>query len=152
MNICSTLRPGTYGFADVQINDTINAGQITVNSELIDRFAEFSGDHFSIHMDKAAAAKQGFPARVAHGLLIISLVDGLKNHAPAQFKAQASLEWNWKFKSPVLAGDTLNVSITVTDKLTISDPSRGILVLNFDVFNQHEKRVQIGTNLLMVHV
>ncbi|WP_363262176.1 MaoC/PaaZ C-terminal domain-containing protein [Mesorhizobium sp.] len=44
-------------------------------------------DRFEIHMSDEAALRHGFPASVAHGLLVLSLVDGLKNNAVARFRA-----------------------------------------------------------------
>ena len=64
-------------------------------------------------MDVEAARRHGFEDRVAHGLLILSLVDGLKNTAPRRFDALASLSWDWSFMVPVLAGDTIRVDITI---------------------------------------
>ena len=146
-----TLPSGQYGFNDISRGDRIDAGAIHVTADAIDRFADLTGDHFEIHMSDEAAARHGFDGRVAHGLLVLSLIDGLKNQAPAQFKAQASLGWTWSFKGPVIAGDTLSVAITVAEKQPVSDATRGILRLNFDVANQRGECVQSGENTLMVY-
>jgi acyl dehydratase len=86
------LGKGQYGLADLKVGDRIALGSRKVGLAKIDAFAALTGDRFAIHMQDEAAQALGFARRVAHGLLILSLVDGMKNQAPAQFKAVASLE------------------------------------------------------------
>jgi 3-hydroxybutyryl-CoA dehydratase len=139
-----------YFFEDIEIGDVIETAALAITADQIDRFADLTGDRFEIHMSEAGAARHGFPKRVAHGLLILSLVDGLKNQAPAQFAAVASLGWEWKFSAPVLPGDVIKVRMTVTGKRETKRPDRGILTIQFDVTNQDAKTVQSGINTLMV--
>lgn len=147
-----SLGPGRYGLAGLRPGDTIDAGQKQVTAEMIDAFAEMTGDRFEIHMTAEAARRHGFSDRVAHGLLVLSLVDGLKNQAAAQFDAIASLGWDWHFSLPVLAGDTIRVTIRVKSLRATSDGKRGIATLEFDVSNQRGETVQEGENRLMVFV
>ena len=104
---------GHHGAAMLARGDRIDCGAMTVTAAMIDTFADMTGDRFEIHMSDAAARRHGFGARVAHGLLVMSLIDGLKNGAPAQLRARASLGWHWSFHRPVLAGDRIAVSITI---------------------------------------
>lgn len=139
-----------YFFEDIGIGDVIETAALAITIDHIDRFADLTGDRFEIHMSEEGAARHGFPKRVAHGLLILSLVDGLKNQAPAQFAAVASLGWEWKFAAPVLPGDVIKVRMTVTGKRETKRPDRGILTIQFDVTDQDAKTVQSGINTLMV--
>jgi 3-hydroxybutyryl-CoA dehydratase len=145
------LAAGHHGFADIQPGDWLETGEAKITAALIDGFADLCGDRFEIHMSDDAAARHGFSGRVAHGLLVLSVVDGLKNEADAQFKAVASLNWNWSFRRPVIAGDTIRVKITVLEKRQTKKPDRGFLRLGFDVTNQRGELVQDGENLLMVY-
>ena len=145
------LPAGHYGVDDVAPGDRIETGQHIVTAADIDGFANLSGDRFEIHMDDAAARVHGFPGRVAHGLLVLSLVDGLKNRAAARFRAIASLGWDWSFRGPVFIGDEIGATITVADKRGVTKPDRGILTLCFDVTNQNGETVQRGTNLLLAY-
>jgi acyl dehydratase len=144
------LAPGRYYLEDVEIGDRIETASLAVEVSQIDGFAELTGDRFEIHMSEEGAARHGFPARVAHGLLILSLVDGLKNQAPAQFAAVASLGWDWKFAGPVFPGDVIRVAMQVTARRETSRPERGILTIDFGVLNQNGSIVQKGVNTLMV--
>lgn len=144
------LGPGRYHLEDVEVDDRIETASLTIDAGQIDRFADLTGDRFEIHMSEAGAARHGFPARVAHGLLILSLVDGLKNQAPAQFAAVASLGWDWKFSAPVFPGDAIRAVMRVAAKRQTSKPERGILTIDFSVLNQDGTVVQSGVNTLMV--
>lgn len=146
------LPAGRYRFADLQAGDWIETDKIVVSEALIDRFADLTADRFAIHMSDTAAKELGFPRRVAHGLLVLSLVDGLKNQAPAELAAIASLGWEWRFRKPVLAGDEISATLTVVSKRLTRDPSRGIVVLDVDVRSGAGELVQSGRNQLMMIV
>ena len=145
------LAAGRYGYDALSIGDMIETGSAVITGQAIDAFADLTGDRFEIHMDDAAAQRHGFPGRVAHGLLVLSLVDGLKNQCAAQFDAIASLGWDWSFAKPIFIGDRISVTISVADMRPTSKPDRGILTLKFDVTNQHGETVQQGINKLMVY-
>jgi acyl dehydratase len=144
------LPPGRYGLAALRPFDRIETGAVTVTAAMIDRFADLSGDRFALHMDDAAARALGFPARVAHGLLVLSMIDGLKNQAPAQFDAIASLGWDIRFAAPVLAGDSLTALLVVQSTRLAADGLRGIAVLSVEARNQTGKIVQRGQTSLMM--
>ena len=144
------LTPGRYGFEDVAPGDHFRTDAVRITSAMIDDFAGLTGDRFEIHMEDDAARALGFPARVAHGLLVLSLIDGLKNQAPVQFAAVASLGWNWSFRAPVLIGHEISAAITVEERRATSRPGRGILKLAFAVRETGGALLQEGSNLLMV--
>ena len=145
------LDPGHHGADAVAIGDWIDCGTRTVTSAQIRAFAELTGDRFEIHMSDAAARRHGFDRQVAHGLLVLSLIDGMKNNAPAQFKARASKSWDWTFKAPVLAGDTIRAILRVTAKKPARMPDQAILTLDFDITNQDGTCVQQGRNNLLAY-
>ncbi len=146
-----TLEPGHYRLSELRIGDVIETASLEVTVAMIDDFAALTKDRFEIHMCTEAAQKHGFADRVAHGLLVLSLVDGLKNQAPAQFSAIASLGWAWDFSAPVLAGDQIAARISVRELRKTSDGKRGIVTLDFNVRNQRNETVQHGINRLMVY-
>lgn len=127
----------------------VSPGIVVTESHIIN-FAGLSGDFFDVHMDDAFARSVGFEGRVAHGLLCLSLIDGLKNRSAVQFDAIASLEWTYRFRKPVYAGDRLETRIRVLEARPTSNPATGIVRLQFDVINQRGDIVQDGVNTLMV--
>lgn len=146
------LPRGTHGLTALRIADRVETDEVTITAEAVDRFADLSGDRFALHMDDASARALGFPARVAHGLLVLSLIDGLKNQAAAQFDAVASLGWDIRFRAPVLVGDRLRAVFTVLSKRLTGDGSHGLAVLSVEVRNQRDEVVQLGHTTLMLQL
>lgn len=145
------LPSGSHGTDTLEVGDQLDCGSIIVTAGMIDRFAELTGDEFEIHMSQDAAKMHGFDDRVAHGLLVLSLIDGLKNQASAQFKARASLGWDWQFRRPVLAGDKLSVSLTIEGIEAAKAEDQAVLLLSFSVTNQDGVEVQKGENRLLAY-
>ena len=81
----------------------------------VDIFASLSGDHNPLHTDDTYAATTQFGKRVVHGMLLGSLVSRLVGmHLPGRYAllVKETLE----FKKPVLIGDTVMVTGTLTRK------------------------------------
>lgn len=145
------LLPGKYYYEDLFEGAYFRTGRIVVTETHIVNFAGISGDFFDVHMDDGFAREQGFPSRIAHGLLGLSLIDGLKNRADVQFQAVASLGWKeWNFKAPIVAGDSIGATITVISMRLTSRGDRGIVELAFEVKNQEGTIVQHGRNALLI--
>lgn len=142
------LPPGDYWFDDLQQGDWFETGRIVVTEAHIVNFAGLSGDFFDVHMDDEFAREQGFPARIAHGLLGLALTDGLKNRASVRLMVTASLGWNWRFTGPILAGDRIGAKITVQEK-HLSSKGQPILTLHLEVTQQEGKVVQKGETTLL---
>ena len=77
----------------------------TVTESDIALFAGLTADFSPVHSDAAYAARGVFGRRVAHGLLGMSLAEGLLSRTPG---AEApAVAWEWSFDAPVFAGDTI---------------------------------------------
>lgn len=143
------LPPGEYCFEDLREGDYYETGRLVVTEAHIVAFAGLSGDFFDIHMDDEFARSQGFPARVAHGLLGLALTDGLKNRSAVRIMAIASLGWNWRFSGPIFAGDRIGATIRVVG-LRLSSKKQGILTLAIEVVKQDGTTVQEGETVLLM--
>jgi acyl dehydratase len=148
--VSRALPPGRYGWRDLAPGDWWRTGGIVVTEAHVVGFAGLSGDFFDLHMDDAAARGLGFPARVAHGLLVLSLADGLKNRAPVQLDAVASLGWEWQFRAPVLIGDRIAARLDVRAVRPVREGGRGLLTLGLTVTRQDGTTVQEGLTRLMM--
>ena len=137
-------------YEDTPVGLSFATEGLTLTEAHIVQFAGLSGDFFSLHMDDEFARDLGFPRRVAHGLLGLILLDGLKNRAAHRFASVASLSWQWNFRKPVFAGDRIFGHLTVTAKRLTRNPARGILTLALELRNREGEILQDGTNLLMV--
>ena len=145
-----SLAGGSHFFDDIEIGDSFETGSTEVTADVIRRFAALSGDNYELHLDDEVAREMGFPALIAHGILIMALADGLKFASPVQLDAIASLGWDIRFTKPVFAGDVISARISVEGKRATSRPDRGIATLAFEISNQNGETVQCGTNRLMM--
>ncbi|WP_077033626.1 MaoC/PaaZ C-terminal domain-containing protein [Pelomonas sp. KK5] len=137
-------------FDEIEPGLAFTSPGIVVTESHIVQFAGLSGDFFEVHMDDQFARSVGFPRRVAHGLLCLALIDGLKNRAATRLAAIASLEWNYAFRAPVFIGDRLEAQLTVIDKRPTRRPDRGVVRLKVEARQQDGVLVQEGINTLMV--
>ncbi|MBB5695221.1 MaoC family dehydratase [Muricoccus pecuniae] len=124
---------------------------ITVTEAHILAFAGLTGDFYDLHVDDDYARALGYPTKVAHGLLGLSLADGLKNRSSVRLAAIVSLGWRWSFAAPILPGDRISATIRVAGRRETKRPERGIVTLDFDLRNQRGETVQRGQNDMMVH-
>lgn len=137
-------------YEDIEPGLSIETAGLTITDAHIVQFAGLSGDFFALHMDDEFARSLGFPRRVAHGLLGLILLDGLKNRAEKTFASVASLSWQWNFRKPLFAGDRIVGRLTVTEKRLTRKGNRGILTLALELRNAQGEIIQDGTNLLLV--
>ncbi|MGD0437209.1 MAG: MaoC family dehydratase [Bryobacteraceae bacterium] len=96
---------------------------VSVTQEMINRFAELSGDDQWIHVDVERARKETpFGTTIAHGFLTVSLLSQLSRQAVdvrGDFKMRINYGFNrLRFVSPVPAGSRVRARFTpqkVTD-------------------------------------
>ena len=139
-------------YEDAEVGLQFSTDGMVITESQIVQFAGLSGDFFPLHMDDEFARSLGFPGRIAHGLLGLILLDGLKNRSALRFHAVASLAWQWNFRKPLYAGDRIQGHLTVQDKRLTRRGDRGILTLALELRNQKGEVLQDGTNLLMVQI
>lgn len=144
------LPAGTYYFDDLAVGDHWVTGAMTLTEAHIVGFAGLSGDFFDLHMDDAFAHDLGFPARVAHGLLGLSLLDGLKNRAEVRIAAIASLGWTWDFKAPLCAGDRIEGRVAIAALAPTSKPERGFMQLDMALLSNGATVAQQGSTRLLI--
>jgi oxepin-CoA hydrolase/3-oxo-5,6-dehydrosuberyl-CoA semialdehyde dehydrogenase len=108
------VHPFRKSLADLRIGDSIRSEQRLVTLEDIEHFADFTGDTFYAHTDEEAASKNPlFGGIVAHGYLIMSLAAGLfVEPNPGPVLANFGVD-NLRFLTPVKAGDSIAVTLTV---------------------------------------
>ncbi len=144
------LTAGEYGYSGLEIADHYQTQAITVTEAHIIAFAGLSGDFFDLHMDDEFARERGFPGRIAHGLLGLALIDGLKTRSPIRLLGIATLSWNWSFCAPIMIGDRIFAHIAVAAKRKTKRADRGIATFALRVVNQQDTVIQQGETLLLM--
>ena len=125
-------------FDEIAIGDTATYTRLITNQE-VEAFAAISGDHNPLHLDPDYAATTPFGECIAHGMLtgaLISAAIAMQLPGPGSVYLNQSLQ----FRAPVLLGDTLTVTLEVTEK----HGKRPWVTLSCTVENQDGKAVAKG--------
>ena len=134
----------TY-YEDYAVGDEFITPGRTVTEADVVMFAALTGDYNRIHTDAEYMRESIFGERIAHGLLGLALVNGLKYRTDVDSDGViAFLGLTWKFSGPIKLGDTIHAVIRIASKRETSKPDRGIIVQAIQVLNQRGEVVQEG--------
>ena len=138
-------RPLGLYFEEFEVGDTrISPGRTITEADIV-AFCGLSGDFNELHCNAEYGKHTPFGQRVAHGLLGLSVASGLAGRLGLiEGTAQAFTSLEWKFKAPILIGDTIWVQMTVSRKKELKRLGGGMLVLDVAVLNQRDEVVQEG--------
>ncbi len=153
--ITDVVHPFRKYFEELQIGETYITHRRTVTEADIVNFGCVSGDHFYAHFDEIAAKDSFFGKRVAHGYFIISAAAGMfVDPAPGPVIANYGLE-NLRFTEPVGIGDTIQVHLTVKqkikkDKRSEEETATGVVRWAVEVRNQEAVAVAVYDIMTLV--
>jgi acyl dehydratase len=85
-----------------------------------------------------------FGERIAHGLLGLSIQQGLLDRVVTAQVTGPLAAVKWKFKGPIKIGDTIHVEARVTAKRDGEQPGWGVVTVARRVLNQRGEVVQEG--------
>jgi acyl dehydratase len=150
MGVQEGSRLGLY-LEDFEINRTHRTRRRTVNAGDVSVFADLVGDHNPLHVDEEFSRKSIFGGRVAHGPLVLSSAIGLMSQMDwIDGTTLGLLGVSWEFQAPVKLGDTICANVTPIEARPSKTAGRGILKLGFEVLNQREEVVQVGSIVLLM--
>ena len=88
--------------------------KVIITSDMIERFAEATGDHNPIHLDEEFAKGTKFKTRVAHGMLQAGILSGILG---TEFPGVGTvyLSQSLKFMKPVFIGDKVTFHLKVLE-------------------------------------
>ena len=133
-------------FDEFEIGLTITSAGRTITEGDIVSFACLTGDFNQIHVDAEYARNSPFGQRVAHGLLVLSVSLGLAVQTGVLEGTILAFRevTEWKFTKPVFIGDTIQVSMVVTETKEIKRVNAGSVTVNVEVKNQRGETVNKG--------
>jgi 3-hydroxybutyryl-CoA dehydratase len=129
-------------YEDIKVGDDASISRTITEAHIV-AFAGLTGDMNPVHVDAEYAAKSMFGERIAHGMLVaglISAVIGTELPGPNSIYLGQEL----KFTAPVKIGDTVTVTVTVTEK---RDDKR-IIKLQTTATNQRGEMVVDGSAVI----
>ena len=96
-----------------------------VTQELVDAFAEVSGDDQWIHVDVERAKNESpFGTTIAHGNLTLSMIDGMRKELIESTGFVLGVNYGWnkvRFPAPVPVGSRVRTSAEVTEIDEVGD-------------------------------
>jgi acyl dehydratase len=121
------------------------AGRTVTEADIV-AYAGTSGDFNQIHTDSAYAAATPYGQRIAHGLLGLSIASGLAVQTGIMEGTIIAFREikEWKFVGPIFIGDTIHADLLVLETKALPRLGGGLITIQFDVRNQHDKTVQKG--------
>ncbi len=124
----------------------VTAGRTITESDIV-TFAGLSGDFNQIHLDAEYSKSALSGQRIAHGLLVLSIAEGLVVQTGIMEGTIMVFReiTEWKFIKPVFIGDTIHVEVEIKEARPMSRLSGGLVAIELDVKNQHGDRVMKGT-------
>lgn len=144
-------RPRGLYFEEFTLGQEIDSPARTVTEADVMLFAGLSGDYNPLHTDVEYARETPYGERIAHGLLGLSIASGLA--ARAGFIEGTTLAFTgleWKFKAPVLFGDTIRLRARVARLRPVARMGGGLVVFEVTVRNQRDETVQQGEWTLLI--
>ena len=104
----------SYRFEEIEIGQS-ESFSVLVKEEMLEAFRGMSGDENPLHNDTEFAQEQGYPDRVAYGMLTASFLSTLAGvYLPGRYSLIREAEI--KFARPVFCGDVLTVTGEVEEK------------------------------------
>lgn len=130
-----------YHWEDLEPGLCFDTSSRTVTEADVVSFAALSADYNRLHVDAEYAAESPWGSRIAHGMLVASILSGLNTRTVINQLIEPSLigllEMTYRFPKPTLIGDTLHGRIEVVSRKVTSNTSRGIVVFCRQAINQH---------------
>ena len=150
----SALKGQQIYWDDLNEGDSFDSPTRTITEADVTGFACLSGDFNRLHVDAEYAAGSAFGQRIAHGLLVVSVMSGLTTRMLMNSFLEPSLlgllDMQCRFPKPTFIGDTIGVRITLAEKRETSKPGRGILSFRREAINQRGETVVEGVWKLLV--
>lgn len=133
-------------FEEFEVGYHVVSPSRTITEADVCAFAGLSGDYNPLHTNEEFARSTSFGGRIAHGMLGLSVATGLAARLGfIDGTALAFLGLDWKFRKPILLGDTIHVVIAVTDKRANARMGGGIVTFDVRMVNHRDELVQRGT-------
>lgn len=118
--------PGIDGLRELLDREIGPTEWLEVDQQRIDTYAEVSGDHQWIHVDRERAARESpYGTTIAHGNLTLSLIEYFRQQLVKVNGVGMAINYGWdrvRFPAPVPSGSRLRATMRL---LTLDDVGGG---------------------------
>jgi len=126
-------------FDHLAVGQRFRGAERTVRETDVNVFAALTGDNHPQHTDPEWSQASPFGARIAHGLLILSLAVGLLPLDPERVRALRRVQ-DVIFKRPVRLGETISLEGQITALRPVDERS-GLAEFSWEIRNEHRALV-----------
>ena len=138
----------TKSFEQIEVGERQITRARTITEADIVQFAMFTGDWHPLHTNVEHAQSSAFGERIAHGMLVLSVMTGLVELDTDYVLAFYGMD-SVRFRQATKIGDTIRVQTEVTEKRE-RDESSGVITFDVSVNNQGGESVASATMRMMV--
>jgi acyl dehydratase len=144
--------PASWSFEDFRPGQVFLSQARTITEADVVTFAGWSWDTNPVHTDAETARHGRFGERIAHGVLGLSVAMGLASRIGVFESCSIALLGidDWRFRRPLLIGDTVRCRVEILDARPTSRGGAGILRRRFTLLDQRDEVVQDGEIPLLV--
>jgi 3-hydroxybutyryl-CoA dehydratase len=135
-------------FDDFRVGEIEITRARTITETDIVNFAALTGDWYPLHSDAEYSKKGPFGERIAHGLLVLSIANGLMPLYEMAIVAFYGMD-KVRFTAPTKIGDTIHVELEVTDMQDKGEIG-GVITLKESVKNQRGEAVVVSSKKVML--
>ncbi|MHB1006430.1 MAG: MaoC family dehydratase [Chloroflexota bacterium] len=137
---------------DIEVGEEYVTPSRTITEADIVMFAALTWDTHPMHVDAEYARNTVYGGRIAHGLLGLAYMDGLKALCPMENElvSMGTIRWTVDFKAPIRIGDTITARFNIARKRETRKPDRGIIALQCSLLNQKGEVLQEAEHLRMI--
>jgi 3-hydroxybutyryl-CoA dehydratase len=127
-----------YALKDLKVGIS-HSFNVTITSAMIETFREISGDENPLHIDQEFAFAQGFPRRVAYGMLTSSFYSTLVGiYLPGKYALFQGIDVS--FINPVFEDDVLTIYGEITEVHEVYKQ----IEIKCHITNQNGKKISRG--------
>lgn len=109
-------KPFYISYDKIRVGNTASLG-VVMEANMVEEFSRLIGDTNSFHVSDEAAAATVFGKRICHGVHLLAYVSVTIGQKLPGF-GTIYCSHDFTFFRPVYLGDTITVSVTVTEKLS----------------------------------
>jgi acyl dehydratase len=143
-----------FFWEDLTVGFSFETDSRTITETDVVTFAALSADYNPIHVDAEYAKRSPFGQRIAHGMLVASIVSGLNTRTVVNAMLVPTLlgllEVKATFPKPTFIGDTLKVLIEVSELKKTSKTDRGLVRFKRSAVNQRGETVCVCDVLMLM--
>lgn len=126
---------------------------VSIDQQMIDAFANLTGDRHWIHVDTARAEQEMPEGRtIAHGLLLLSLIPHLQHEIYAVTRRGAGLNYGYdrvRFVSPVLVDSRVRLAMTLIGVQAHAQGTRLLTEATIEI-EGGDKPALVANNILLL--